>query len=199
MDAAIDQRWVAAVRRGAATLAALALVLALAVASASSQEPPVPLADGDDTRSALDLRAVNATYAGADLTFTIATYGRWPRLAMVDRGFFAVHLDPGTGQRYFALVRFTRRRTLAILFRKEGTRGVRLSRLRVRRSDRASVSVWIPAQRLGLTTPGQAYAWRVQSLWTGRKCKRVCLDRAPDAADATATVPPAAPPPPPAP
>ena len=104
MDAAIDQRRVAAVRRGAETLAALALVLALAVASASSQEPPMPVADGDDTRSALDLRAVNAAYEGADLTFTIATYGRWSRLAMVDRGFFAVHLDPRTGQRYFALV-----------------------------------------------------------------------------------------------
>jgi hypothetical protein len=83
----------------------------------------------------------------------------------------------------------------AVLFRKQGRRDARAGRLKVWRSDRKSVSVRIPRSRLALPPPGGQYSWRVQSLTTGERCKRVCFDLAPDAGDAVETIPPAAAPP----
>jgi hypothetical protein len=183
--------------RAPAALTAGAAVLALAVLAATVP-PATPARAGaarlvlvdavGDSAGLLDVREVD-TQTGPDaLRFTVITRPSWRRREVAGRGFVVIHLDPRAGRRYYALLRAGRRSMAGILFRKRAGRDVRVGTLTVWRRDRVSVSVRIPAQKLGLAA-GQAYAWRAQTLFTGRRCKRVCLDSVPDTADAVETLP----------
>ena len=151
------------------------------------------VADPREGHSALDVSEVDARAGAKDLLFTVVTWRRWRTSPMRDRGYLLIHLDPRSGRRYYALLRSGGRAMSAVLFRKHGRRDRRAGELRVWRNDRRSVSVRVPRRRIGLPAPGGQYSWRVQTLNTQERCKRVCFDHAPDAADALDTAPPATP------
>jgi hypothetical protein len=172
--------------------AIVVLVSAATALGALSKASRLEVADPKESRSRLDVREVDAGSTARDLVFTVLTWRRWRTSQIRDRGYLLIHLDPRTGSRYYVLVRSGGRAMSGVLFRKQAGRDTRAGRLKVWRSDRKSVSVRIPRGRLAFPAPGGQYSWRVQSLTTGERCKRVCFDLAPDAVDAVDTVPPAA-------
>ncbi len=183
-------------RPAAPILAALATIAVLISAGSApgalSKASRLEVADPKESHSRLDVREVDADSTARDLVFTVLTWRRWRAPQIRDRSYLLIHLDPRSGSRYYALVRSGGGGMSAVLFHKQGGRDVRAGRLKVWRTDRKSVSVRIPRRRLALPPPGGQYSWRVQSLTTGKRCKRVCFDLAPDAGDAVETVPPAA-------
>jgi hypothetical protein len=137
----------------------------------------------------LDIKEVDAGIERQALRFTIVTWSSWRTRSILDRGYLVLHLDPRSGRRYYVLLRSSGRRMAAALFRKSKRRDARVTTLRTWRADRGSVSVRVPVRRLRLERPGAQYAWRAQALLTGRRCKRVCFDLAPDGGDAIDAVP----------
>jgi hypothetical protein len=172
--------------------AALALVLAAVLSPAAAQVPRVEVQDARDARWPLDLREVDASFERNSLRFTLVTWGRWRARAIHDRSFLVVDLDPRSTARYRVVLRSNGRRIIGALYRKRGGRDRPVRRLRVWRRDRSSVSVRVPAAAIRLPSPG-TYAWRAQSLVSGRRCPRVCFDLAPDTGDAIGQIPPPTP------
>lgn len=170
--------------------AIVVLVSAATAFGALSKASRLEVADPKESRSRLDVREVDAGSTAQDLVFTVVTWRRWRASQIRDRGYLLIHLDPRSGSRYYALVRSGGAVMSGELFRKQAGRDTRAGRLKVWRTDRKSVSVRIPRRRLALPPPGGQYSWRVQSLTTGERCKRVCFDLAPDAGDAVETVAP---------
>ncbi len=179
-----------------AVVAATALLgLGAAVQSRAATEAQAPVArqevlDPDDVRSRLDLREVDASWSSNGLTFALATWRAWRSSDVRGRGYVVVHLDAGSGRRYFAVVRFGGGRTAGFLFRRLPGKDSRVSRLSVWRPDRLSVSLRVPRAGLEPLVAGAPFAWRAQTLVTSTRCKRVCFDLAPDGADVTGPVPP---------
>ena len=167
--------------------AAVVLLSAATALGAFSKASRLEIADPKETRNRLDVREVDTGSTAQDLVFTVLTWRRWSAPQIRDSGYLLIHLDPRTERRYYALVRSSGRAMSGVLFRKQAGRDTRAGRLTVWRSDRKSVSVRIPRRRLALPAPGGQYAWRVQSVTTGQRCKRVCFDWAPDAADVVET------------
>jgi hypothetical protein len=145
------------------------------------------LIDGNDTASPLDVREVDGTASPAALTFSASTHARWRTRALSDRAFFVVHLDPRTGRRYIAVARVTRTGVAAVLLRKRSGHDVRVAAVRAWRPDQRSVSIRIPRRRLAVPAAGAAFAWRLQTLTTTKRCPRVCIDSVPDRGDAAQT------------
>jgi hypothetical protein len=172
--------------------AVVALTLPLGAAAALLRAPHasrLELQDPRDGGAPLDIKEVDAGLERGQLTFSVVTWSGWRTRSIVDRGYLVVHLDPRSGRRYYALLRSNRRRMIGILLRKRAGDDARIATLKVWRANGRSVSVRIPAQKLKLGPPATQYAWRVQTLVTGRSCKRVCFDRAPDDRDALDSVP----------
>jgi hypothetical protein len=167
------------------------LVLTALVAPASAAGPAahVEQQDADDTRSPLDMREVEATADSSGLTFTLVIFSA-PSKQVADRGFFVVAIEAlSFGRSYAAVVRTSRRRISGVLFRRRAGRDSRVGTLPVWHPDRRSVAFRIPP--LVLTMPPEGVQWRAQSVFTGRRCKRVCFDRVPDGAPATLPAAPA--------
>jgi hypothetical protein len=179
-------------RRAIAALAVLAALLPAPAVSRSDLAPRsarLEIQDPREGRAPLDIKEVDSGLERQALRFTIVTWASWRTRAILDRGYLMVHLDPRSGRRYYVLLRSSGGRMVGILFRKGSSRDARVETLKVWRSDRASVSVRVPARKLKLEPAGAQYAWRVQALVTDSRCKRVCFDRAPDSGDALDTVP----------
>jgi hypothetical protein len=165
------------------------MVLAASLSPAAAQQGPrVAVQDAREGQPLLDLREVDSTFEGDSVRFTLLTWGRWRSRALLDRAYLFVDLDPQVKARYRVVVRATPRRLAGLLYLKRGGRDKPLRRVRVWRRDRSSVSVRVPARPLGLAAPG-SYAWRAQALVTGKRCPRVCFDRAPDGGDALVGIP----------
>jgi hypothetical protein len=172
-----------------ALAAFVTLALAVSLSAAGAQQVPrVAVQDPHEGQPLLDLREVDSSFEDDSVRFTFLTWGRWRAHALLDRAYLLADLDPQANARYRVVVRSTRRRLVGVLYRKRGGRDRPLRRLRVWRRDRSSVSVRVPAKALHLARPGR-YAWRAQSLVTGRRCTRVCFDRAPDSGDALVELP----------
>jgi hypothetical protein len=185
---------VIASRKGIVAPTVFMLLAALTVSQSdgagfAGQASRLEVQDPREGSAPLDIKEVDSGLERDALRFTIMTWSSWRTKAILDRGYLLVHLDPRSGRRYYVLLRSSRRRMVGILFRKGGRRDVPLGTLKVWRPNRAGVSVRVPARKLKLQTAGAQFAWRVQALVTGHRCKRVCFDRAPDGGDAIDTVP----------
>ena len=161
--------------RGSIALLAAALV-------ALSSLPALALQvrrDARDTRGPLDVRVVEVRHRRAPVWRT-RTYSRWSKDRVEDRGFVLVYLDT-YGDRhfdYYALVRSTGSAMDADLYRNRSRkRDYALSDLRAGHPNRKTARVTVPLTKVRKS--GRTYRWRVQTLWTGRRCRRVCFDRAP--------------------
>lgn len=166
-------------------LAAALGVLALGVGIAS-QVPSAgasDVAEGNDTKGALDVRRVDKLL-GRRPVWRVTTWSRWRPREMRDRGYILVHLDTlGTARSdYYILVRSGGERLRGLLFvnRLPPANDGRVGYVRVWRRDRRSVSARLPLRRLRIGAEREVYRWYVQTVFTSWKCKRACLDRAPN-------------------
>jgi hypothetical protein len=179
------------VARGLSALVVLA-AMGIGVTASGAADPRaarLEVVDPPDAKGPLDIREVDTQSNATALRFTVITRHRWKTRALAGRGYFVIHLDPRSGQRYYVLLRSGDGKMAGLLFRKRGGRDARVATLRAWRSDRTSVSVRVDSGALGLAS-GATLAWRAQTLFTARACKLVCFDRAPDAGDAVETLAP---------
>lgn len=155
-------------------LTALPLLLALA----SHRD----VRDDNDVKGRLDLRRVSIY--GRPRVWNIQTYDGWSRRSIWDRGYLLVHLDTLGGQRfdYYALVSSDGRGMDGVLFRDRREKAdYRVAKLAAWRSSQRGVKVRIP---LGKTKIGEGrgfFRWQLRTLFTGRGCRRSCIDFAPGA------------------
>ncbi len=160
----------------ALTLAGLLLVPLLAAAD------HLPVRDPNDVPGPLDIRTVSVR-VGDDLVFLVRTHAGWRAKDIWDRGFVLVYLDTFGDARadYYALVRSTGRRLEGQLFRDRTRRpDFSVGRIAAFKPSRRSVSIRVPMRKLRIGGTRLAFSWYAESLFTSGRCRRVCLDRAPD-------------------
>jgi hypothetical protein len=76
-----------------------------------------------------------------------------------------------------ALIRSTGRRLRGLLFR-DGSRAP-IGRLKAKRPNGKSLAVLVPLERLETPPERPYYRWAVETVYTGRRCHRVCFDPVP--------------------
>jgi hypothetical protein len=174
-------------------IAALLLVQALGATAAM-------LVDANDARGPLDVRRVNRVAQQRPI-WKVGTYGRWRAPPLVDRGYVLVWLDTFGSPRfdYYILVRASRRGLGGSLVsdRRRPRRDRTVGPVGVWRRNLRSLSLQVALRRMIVGKGRDSYRWAVQTVVTGRKCRTVCFDRAPNRG--TAEVPLSGPSPTPSP
>ena len=169
--------------------ARLALVLALALAGASLFVVFAGAAhknhnDGNDTPGFMDVRKVKTFGPVKEPGWRVLTFARFGLTKMRDRGFVIVNLDTFGDARfdYYALVRSNGSHLDGSLWRDpESKRDRRIAKLTVWRASKDSVSLRIPLKKMRLGGKNTVtFRWFVQTLLSGDKCRRVCIDRVPN-------------------
>jgi hypothetical protein len=160
---------------------------ALAVGGASlfsAHASHVAVDDLNDTRGPLDVRRVELTGQKRP-RWKVITWPRWTISDIFDKGYSVIFLDTFSGERadYFILVGSSGSGLYVELFRDRRTkRDLKIADIRrVGRGDRRSFYVRIPLGRLKIGPARTFYRWRVETLFTGERCRRVCFDLVPDA------------------
>ena len=167
----------------------------LAVAGASlfsALASHVAVDDLDDTRGPLDARRVELI-GEKHPRWKVITWRRWTARDVFDTGYSMILLDTVSDRRadYFILIGSSGKRLYAELFRDlRGKPDRKIADIRrVGRSDRKSFYVRIPLWRVRVGPNRAVYRWKVQTLFTGKRCRRVCFDLVPDAGAIVEPVP----------
>ena len=162
---------------------ALALTAAVFVGGAAGAHH-LPVDDDSDERGLLDIKSVNVQ-GMSEPRWKIDTWARWTRTDIWDAGYFLVYLDTFGGEHYdyYALVRSTGRRLRGTLVRHRKERpDYSVGKVLAWKPDRRSAAVQIPLDKMKRGENRATYAWYVESVFSGSRCRRVCFDWAPDAA-----------------
>lgn len=167
--------------RARIAVAVVAVMLASTAAPALGGFATLP--DPNDTKGVLDVRKVEK-FGIERPGFRIATCCRWSINGIWDRGFFLVRFDTFGGTRfdYYALVRSNGSEMLASLWRDRQKYPDRyITALEEWRPNRRSATVRVPLSRMDLGGPRRVtYRWKVQTMFTSPRCRKVCFDRAPN-------------------
>lgn len=169
--------------RVASAGAAVALVTSLIPMFATARHAVV--ADANDANGVLDIRRVEMV--SARTRWKVISWRRWTAEAMWDRGFTLVYLDTFGGSRadYYVRVGSNGRRISGVLYRDaERGKDRRIRSVRVRHPSGKVVTVTVPLSKVTRRDSG-VYGWYVLTLFSGVKCRRVCIDRAPDSGAVT--------------
>lgn len=159
-------------------LALLLTALPLLPALASHRD----VRDDNDVKGRLDLRKVSIY--GRPRVWNIQTYDGWSSRSIWDRGYLLVHLDTLGGERfdYYALVSSDGRGMEGVLFRDRREKADhRVAKLAAWRSSRRRVKVRIPFGKTKIEEGRGFFRWQLRTLFTGRGCRRSCIDFAPGA------------------
>ena len=159
------------------SLLALGAVIAMAAPGFHSD-----IADPNDTKGVLDVQRVRLDHEGG-AEVTVITFAEWTPASIWDRGNAYVFLDTeaDAGPEYFVMVRNTGAELQAMLWRdRRDRRDVYLRKVAVRRKSPDGVSVALPIKSLEFGPARDSYFWWATTSFTGRLCRRTCLDRAPD-------------------
>lgn len=161
----------------AAALVVALLPAAWSPASATHQA----VRDRQDTRGKLDLRRVEMK-PGLPRKWVLKTHEAYRAGRIFDKGYLLVYFDTfGTDRAdYYVLLQPSRTKIKGALWkdRKPGNADRRLAPTRVRRANKRSITTSVPFRKM--RTPGVAYRWHVRTIYIGKSCKRVCIDKAPD-------------------
>ena len=178
-----DEEAIATMRKFWTALVLLTTLVVPLIAGASHQDVQDPI----DTRGALDVRTVKMAKGGTEPHWVIATWNSWTASEIFDRGFLLIEFDT-LGDRhfdYYALVRSTGDRLSATLHRDYDRKtDRRVANLRLSRPGKGSVRVRVPLSKMQFKDPFN-YRWKAHTLWSGRRCPDVCIDRAPDSGSVT--------------
>ena len=140
--------------------------------------------DPNDTRGPLDMSRVwFEDPMDAPPNWTIVTYGDWHPKQLQDKGFVFVYLDTtGTDRAdYYVLVRSVGRSLAGSLWRDPKRGGdIKLLPIDVTRKSNTSLTLEIPLGQLEVGAFRTFYGWYSVTTFTGRVCRAVCVDRAPD-------------------
>ena len=156
--------------------ALILLALPALVALASHRD----VRDGNDVKGRLDLRKISIY--GRPRVWNIKTYGSWSARRIWDRGYLLVHLDTLAGARFdhYALVSSDGKGMKGVLVRDRMKRAdFRVGKLRAWRSSRRGVKVTIPLAKAKIADGRDFFRWQIRTLFTGRGCRRSCIDFAP--------------------
>jgi hypothetical protein len=169
--------------------ARLALVLVVLLTAASlftlfAQASHQDIKDGNDVKGKLDIRAVNTFGKTHSPGWKINVSSRTGVKQLRDRGFFLVYFDTfnDSAPDYYLLVSSNGSKLLGKLWRdRTGKPDRKLGKVPVWRSNKSSATVRVPLSELYMGGKERlTYRWWVKTLFTGRKCHRVCIDRAPN-------------------
>ncbi len=181
MTAVSSSRAAVAGRSAVPFLVAGVLVLATVIAVAAPGFHS-DIGDPNDTRGVLDVRRVRLDHEGGT-EVTMITFAAWTPASIWDRGNAYVFLDTEADDaaEYFVVVRSTGPDLQASLWRdRRDRRDLYLRNVKVRRKSSDGVSVALPIKSLKFGPSRESYFWWATTSFTGRLCRRTCLDRAPD-------------------
>jgi hypothetical protein len=166
---------------------ALVLVLLVTTASLSTMFAEAihqDRKDGNDVKGRLDIRSVKTFGQTRKPGWKIITSSRSTATALRDRGFFLIFLDTFDDGRfdYYALISSNGSTIKGKLWRDRANRPDRkVGKLRAWRADKSSVSVQVPLSMMNLGGKARlTYRWFAKTLFTGKRCHRVCIDRTPN-------------------
>lgn len=148
---------------------------------AACEAAPNP-ADGRDARGPLELKRVLGPRGATRLTWTFKTRPRWTTRRMWDKGYLLVWIDARGGPEadHVAVIRSTGRRLLGRLFRVNAAgRERRVGNVKAWKRGRRGAAVRVAFHKVGAGPFRFSYRWRAQTMFTGLRCPRVCLDAAP--------------------
>jgi len=171
-----------AVRRGAVPFLVAGLLVLVTVIALATPGFHSDIGDPNDTKGALDVRRVRLDHEGGT-EVTVIAFAAWTPASIWDRGNAYVFLDTEADEapEYFVVVRSTGADLQATLWRDRRDRlDVALRNVEVRRKSPDGVSVTLPIKSLKFGPARDSYFWWATTSFTGRLCRRTCLDRAPD-------------------
>ncbi|HVF52307.1 MAG TPA: hypothetical protein VNC78_01740 [Actinomycetota bacterium] len=172
-----------------AAIACVVLITSVAVPLLATAEHRI-VTDGNDSRGPLDIRATKLRSLGRG-EWVITTWKPWNAATIWDWGYLLVRIDSFASPRfdYYALIRSNGTRLVAELWRdREAQRDLKVRRLRVERRGRVGVAVFVPLDSLRFDSRVR-FTWIAQTLTTGPRCRRVCIDRAPNRGSVQEPVP----------
>jgi hypothetical protein len=143
----------------------------------------LPTNDPDDTRGPFDARRVEVL-GQTQPRWKVITWPRWTTAAVWDTGYAMIFIDTfGTPRPdFYILVGSAGNGMYAHLYRDRQNKSdlYRGEIERVGRSDKRSFFVRVKLARLNLGARRTLFRWRVETLFTGDECRRVCFDQIPD-------------------
>ena len=163
------------------------LAVVLAVAAVTLCVPPslaehVRVRDRNDVDGRLDLRAVEMRN-GQPRRWILKTHKAFSARRIFDRGYLLVYFDTYGTKRfdYYVLLRPERSKIVGELFkdRKEAN-DEKLTSTKVRKPGKRAVVTTVPFRFMRQPDTATTYRWHARTIYSGRTCRRVCIDRAPD-------------------
>lgn len=141
----------------------------------------VDVRDANDTRGPLDIERVELAKVRPP-KWRVDTYIRWNVREIWDRGFVLVYIDTFGSDRadYYALVRSNGSKLVGSLYRdRERKDDFKVRAIRARHPQRRTITAVVPLGQLR-RRDSRSFQWYTLTMFSGDRCKRVCLDRAPD-------------------
>ena len=138
--------------------------------------------DPRDTKGPLDLRRVRGPLGSSRITWTMKTRSGWTPRSAWDKGYLIVWIDARGGPEpdHLAVIRSTGRGLIGRLFRiSGGGRERQVGTVRAWKRGKRGAAVRVALHKVKVGGARFSYRWSAQTLFTGRRCARVCLDSAP--------------------
>lgn len=149
--------------------------------TAACEATPNP-SDPRDTRGRLDLRRIRGPVGGSRLTWTLKTRSRWTPRSVWDKGYLVVWIDARGGPEpdHLAVIRAKRKGLIGRLFRINATgRERQIGTVKASKRGKRGAAVRVALHKVNVGDARFSYRWSAQTMFTGRRCARVCLDSAP--------------------
>ena len=175
----------------AARVALAVCVVAAAVVPFVASADHGDLVDRNDTRGPFDVRRVDVG-GGRLPRYDVVTFPRWDVAQVWDRSYALVYFDTfgGDAPDYYVLVRSDGYRMRASLYRDKLRKKDRiLAEVKAWKPGRRSFAVRVPLRKMRFPEQRLVYHWWVVTLHTGKSCRKVCFDRAPDTGKVTEPAP----------
>ena len=159
---------------------ALGAVISLAPSSLAEHSN---VRDRNDVQGRLDLRAVDMR-DGPPRRWILKTHKAFSANRIFDRGYLLVYFDTYGTKRfdYYVLLRPNRHKIVGELFKdRKDAKDEQLATTKVRKPGKRSVVTTVPFREMRKGEAALTYRWHARTLYSGRGCRRVCIDRAPNA------------------
>jgi hypothetical protein len=152
----------------------------------------VAVRDPNDNGGRLDIRIVRVSGRASAPRWKTSTFKGWTVKQIWDSGWFVVNLDTyGDGRiDYQALIGSNGRRLTGRLIRdRRGRRDRVVRRIPASHPNRRSAAFSVGLNNLRRRESG-VYTWFAQTLFNSRRCRSLCIDRAPQGGRVTEPRPP---------
>ncbi|HEX6262222.1 MAG TPA: hypothetical protein VF097_05175 [Actinomycetota bacterium] len=138
--------------------------------------------DPRDVRGPLDLKRVRGPKGTSQLTWNLRTRPRWTKKLAWDKAYLLVWIDARGGPQpdHVAVIRSTGRRMIGRLFRvSPAGRERQIGKVRAWKRGKRGAAVRVALHKVTVGPDRFSYRWSAQTMFTGPRCRRVCLDSSP--------------------